>query len=277
MARMIKFSTGIVGEIKHNLREFKDGICPTNMEVDPARKGDNYSLLRRGKTALEIEGYRKKIEAECFHYNRKNLVHVNEIICTLPNDCPPTQEHAFFQESLNYIVSTLPMGERCIILAEVHADEGHVSKDRKTIINGAKHLHVMYVPAVRDTKHEGFEYKLCSDALTRRSMLQQWHPSYQAWIDKAGITATVASGVTSGKGISVKAMKEISKATGLSLEEIQSLKIENERLQDKLREKEQELLVAQQKLHEITASQQIVKPSWGEHTWENEIEKDRLY
>ena len=47
MARMIKFSTGIVGEIKHNLREFKDGICPTNMEVDPARKVDYYSLLRR--------------------------------------------------------------------------------------------------------------------------------------------------------------------------------------------------------------------------------------
>lgn len=277
MARMIKFSTGIVGEIKHNLREFKDGICPTNIEVDPARKGDNYSLLRRGKTALEIEGYRKKIEAECFHYNRKNLVHVNEIICTLPNDCPSTQEHAFFQESLNYIASTLPMGERCIILAEVHADEGHISKDGKTIVNGAKHLHVMYVPAVQDAKHEGFDYKLCSDALTRRNMLQQWHPSYQAWIDKAEITATVASGVTSGKGVSVKAMKEISKVTGLSLEEIQSLKIENERLQDKLREKEQELLIANQKLHEITTSQQFMKPAWGEHTWENEIEKDRLY
>lgn len=276
MARMIKFNTGIVGEIKHNIREFKDGICPTNLEVDPARKSENYSLLRRGKTALEIEGYRKKIESECFHYNRKNLVHANEIICTLPTDCPPEQEQAFFQESLNYIASTLPMGERCIFLAEVHADEGRVLKDGKTVVNGAKHLHVMYVPAVPDTVHEGFEYKLCSDALTRRSMLQQWHPSYQAWIDNVGISATVASGVTSGQGISVKSLKEITKATGLSFEEIQSLKIENERLQEKLQEKERELLIANQRLQEIT-NQQTVTHTWGSHTWAEEIEEERLY
>lgn len=276
MARMTKYSTGIVGEIKHNLREFKDGVCPTNMEVDPSRTKDNYYLLRRGNTALEIERYRKKIESECFHYNRKNLVHANEIICTLPTDCPPEQEQAFFQESLNYIASTLPMGERCIFLAEVHSDEGRVLKDGKTVVNGAKHLHVMYVPAVPDTVHEGFEYKLCSDALTRRSMLQQWHPSYQAWIDNAGISATVASGVTSGQGISVKSLKEITKATGLSFEEIQALKIENERLQEKLREKEQELLIANQKLQEIT-NQQTVTHTWGSHTWAEEIEEERLY
>lgn len=97
MARLTKYSTGIVGEIKHNIRDFKDGICPTNMEVDPTRTKYNYSLLRRGNTALEIEHYRKQIEGECFHYNRKNLIHANEVICTLPKDCPKDQELAFFQ------------------------------------------------------------------------------------------------------------------------------------------------------------------------------------
>lgn len=280
MARLTKYSTGIVGEIKHNIRDFKDGICPTNMEVDPTRTKYNYSLLRRGNTALEIEHYRKQIEGECFHYNRKNLIHANEVICTLPKDCPKYQELAFFQESLKYIASTLPMGERCIFLAEVHCDEGRMLKDNQTVVEGAKHLHVMYVPAVPYTKHEGFDYKLNSDQLTRRNILMQWHSSYQSWLDNAGISATVASGVTSGKGISVKAMKEVTKATGLSYEQIQTLKVENERLHEELKNKEHELSATAQKLQ--TLEKQLVERDhtqsvWGTNAWESEIEEERTY
>lgn len=241
MARIEKYSTGIVGVIKHNIREFKDGICPTNMEVDPERIGENYSLIRRGETAKDIEKYRKQIEKECFHYNRKNLVHANEVVCTLPADCPPEQERQFFEESYKYICSTLPMGEKCVFLAEVHADEGRVLKDGVTVVEGAKHLHVMYVPAVPDSKHEGYDFRLCSDELTKRAVLKQWHPNYQKWLDDAGVKATVASGVTSGKGISVKSLKEISKETGLTLDQIKSLEKENKLLHDKLMDREQEL------------------------------------
>ena len=280
MARLKKYKTGIVGVIKHNIRDFKNGKCPTNMEVDPNRTQYNYSLLRRGNTAKQIEHYRKRIENECFHYKRKDLIHANEVICTLPKDCPKDQELAFFQESLKYITSTLPMGERCIFLAEVHCDEGHVLKDKKTVIEGAKHLHVMYVPAVPDTKHDGFEYKLCSDQLTRRNILLKWHSSYQSWISNAGISATVASGVTIDKGISVKSLKEISKTTGLSYEHFQSLKIENERLNAELKNKDYELSVAKQKLQ--TLEKQLVErehmqSSWGVNAWENEIEEERTY
>ena len=246
MARIEKYATGIVGVIKHNIREFKDGICPTNMEVDPAKAGENYSIIRRGETAKDIEKYRKKIEGECFHYNRKNIVRCNEVICTLPADCPPEQEKAFFEESYKYICSTLPMGEKCVFLAEVHCDEGQIAKDGVTILQGQKHLHVMYVPAVPDTKHDGYDFRLCSDELTKRAVLKQWHPNYQKWLDDAGVQTTVASGVTSGKGISVKSLKEISKETGLSLEQIKSLEKENEKLYSKLMEKEQELSVTHQ-------------------------------
>lgn len=256
MARIEKYATGIVGVIKHNIREFKDGKCPTNMEVNPEKSCENYSIIRRGKTAREIEKYRKSIEHECFHYNRKNIIHANEVICTLPADCPPEQEKAFFEESYKYICSTLPMGDRCIFLAEVHCDEGRIAKDGETVVQGQKHLHVMYVPAVQDSKHEGYDYKLCSDQLTRRAILKQWHPNYQKWLDDAGIQATVASGVTTGKGISVKSMKEISKETGLSIGQIKSLEKENEKLrcslmecktkidalQDKIKSKENDLL-----------------------------------
>ena len=255
MARTEKYCTGIVGEIKHNIREFKDGKCPTNMEVDPERRKDNYSIIRRGKTAKEIEKYRKEIEKECFSYNRKNLVHANEVICPLPSDCPPEQEKQFFLESFKYICSTLPMGERCVFLAEVHADEGKVLKDGVTVVEGAKHLHVMYVLAVPDTKHENFKYKLCSDQLTRRSIFKQWHPNYQKWIDNAGIHATVASGVTpQGKSISVKSLKEITKHTGLSLEQIKSLEKENKKLYEQLRSREQELAAS----HETISKQDSI-------------------
>lgn len=223
MARIEKYTTGIVGVIKHNIREFKDGICPTNSDVDPDKLSDNYFIMRRGESAAEIEKYRKQIEAECFHYKRKNIVHANEVVCTLPADCPPDQERKFFEESYKYICSTLPMGEKCVFLAEVHADESKV---------GMKHMHVMYVPAVHnDTgKHEGYEYRLCSDQLTRRSVLLKWHDNYQSWLDQAGVNATVKNGATSGRGISVKAMKEITKETGLTVQQIKDLDKENQRL-----------------------------------------------
>ncbi|MGN8734884.1 hypothetical protein ACTNEY_14930 [Fusicatenibacter saccharivorans] len=185
----------------------------------------------------------KKITAECFHYKRKNIVWTNGIVFTLPVDTPPEQERAFFEESLKYLISTLPMGKKCIFLAEVHCDEGQILKDGKTIVEGQKHLHVMYVPAVPDLKHEGYSFKLCSDALTRRSVLMQWHPKYQAWLDAAGVKGTVYSGKTSGKGISVKSLKEISKTTGLSFEQIQDLEKEKKHLlaQIHMLEKEQAL------------------------------------
>ena len=246
MARIEKYNTGIVGVIKHNIREFKDGKCPTNMEVDPERSNENYSIIRRGETAKDIEKYRKKIEKECFHYNRKNLVHANEVVCSLPADCPPEQEHQFFEESYKYICSTIPMGERAVFLAEVHGDEGRVLKDGVTVVEGAKHLHVMYVPAVKDSKHDGYDYRLCSDELTKRAVLKQWHPKYQKWMDDAGVSCTVASGVTSGKGISVKSLKEITKETGLSLEQIKDLEKQNNQLYEKLMEKEHKLAASHQ-------------------------------
>ena len=250
MARIEKYHTGIKKVIQHNIREFKDGKCPTNLEVNPEKMKYNYSLIRRGNTAKEIEAYRKKITAECFHYKRKNIVFANEVIFTLPSDTPSEQERAFFEESLKYLISTLPLGERAIFLAECHCDEGQVLKDGKTVVEGQKHLHVMYVPAVADSKHDGYSYKLCSDALTRRSVLKQFHPKYQKWLDDAGIKGTVYSGKTSGKGISVKSLKEISKTTGLSFDQIQDLEKDRTELLKKIQTLEEEHTLSKQTIQQ---------------------------
>lgn len=250
MARIEKYHTGIKKVIQHNIREFSGGKCPTNLEVNPDKIKDNYSLIRRGNNSKEIEAYRKKITSECFHYKRKNIVFANEVIFTLPSDTPPEQECAFFEESLKYLISTLPMGERCIFLAEIHCDEGQIFKDGKTVFEGQKHLHVMYVPAVEDAKHDGYKFRLCSDALTRRSLLKQWHPKYQKWLDDAGISGTVYSGKTSGKGISVKSLKEISKTTGLSLDQIQSLEKDKKELLNKIHTLEEEHTLSKQTIQQ---------------------------
>ena len=270
MANISKYSTNILRVIRHNIREFKDGECKSNKDVDPERSKDNYSLIRRGETAVEINNYRKKIEKECFKYNRKNLVHANEVICTLPKDCPPDQERRFFEESYNYILSTLPMGDRCIFLAEIHADEGTVKKDGVTVVQGAKHMHLMYIPAVPDTKHDGYDYRLCSDALTKHGILKRWHTNYQTWLDNAGVQATVKSGVTSKFGVSVKTMKEISKETGLSLQQFEDLKKENERLHHELDAAKQQIRTMEAATRQNTWGS---TPTCGSREKEKEFER----
>lgn len=234
MASIDKHGEDTLYFIRHNLRDLPKGKAPSNIEIEPERTKDNYSIISRGDTAKEVNDYRKQIENEVFHYNRKNLVRSVEIVITLPEDCPPEQEQAFFREAYNYVVSTLPMGERCVFLAEVHKDEGRIQKDSETVIESPPHMHLMYVPAVPDEKHEGYDFKLCADQLTKRAQLKQFHPQLQKWLDDAGIKATVHSGVTGGKNFSVKELKQLTKETGLTLNEVKAMQKEVVELREKI-------------------------------------------
>ena len=167
MAELTKFGASEVAyHIRHDLRDLPAGKAYGNEAVDSSLSRGNYSLLKgRCQTAVEANKYRKKIEEEVFKYNRKNLVHAVEIVVQCPSNCPADQKEAFFQETYKYICSTLPMGERSVFVAQVHVDERHYSPTGKMI--SKDHLHVMYVPAIKDTKHEGYEYRLCADQLTK--------------------------------------------------------------------------------------------------------------
>ena len=256
MAEITKFGASEVAfHIKHDLREIPEGKDYGNESIIPEKSKDNYSLLDRCQTAAEANKYRKEIEKECFSYNRKNLVHAVEVVVQCPADCPPEQKEAFFLESYNYICSTLPMGERCVFVAEVHVDEKHYSPTGEMI--SKDHLHVMYVPGVPDTKHDGFDYKLCADELTKRAKLREFHPGLQSHLDSHGIKATVYSkkeGDGKTIGLSVKQLKEITEKTGLKIDKSitvdqlaeilkvnRDITIYDKRLQAQLQEREEKI------------------------------------
>ena len=256
MAEITKFGASEVAfHIKHDLREIPEGKDYGNESIIPEKSKDNYSLLDRCQTAAEANKYRKEIEKECFSYNRKNLVHAVEVVVQCPADCPPEQKEAFFRESYNYICSTLPMGERCVFVAEVHVDEKHYSPTGEMI--SKDHLHVMYVPGVPDAKHDGFDYKLCADELTKRAKLREFHPGLQSHLDSHGIKATVYSkkeGDGKTIGLSVKQLKEITEKTGLKIDKSitvdqlaeilkvnRDITIYDKRLQAQLQEREEKI------------------------------------
>ena len=212
MADIMKHSNDTINFIRHNMRELPHGKSYGNTSVNTKLSKNNYSLIDRGKTADEINNYRKNIENQLYRFKRKNAVKSIEVVIQKPDDC--NDEKLFFKECLNYIVSTLPMGEKSVFMAEVH-------KDEHKIVNGVDiskpHLHIMYVPAVKDDKHKEYDYKLCADALTKRENFRTFHPKLQRWLDEKGVKGTVLNKNKSGKSfkLTVSQLKEFTDTTGV--------------------------------------------------------------
>lgn len=270
--------TEILAHIKHDLRQLPQGKSYGNESVDTKLSDKNYSLIDRGKTAKEVNQYRKDFESKIFKYNRKNLVHAVELVIQCPNDCQPEQHEAFFQTAFNwYCDNYLPAGKDCVFVAEVHKDEHKWVETESGLKDISKeHLHIAYVPAVpAGEKHPDFEYRLNADALTKRAILRDMHPSLQAALDEAGIKATVyQKKYGDGKAVplTVKQLKEITNKTGvvidhtLTVDELANILSKNVELNQKvdvlttanaeLQAKLQEKDIENQKLKQ--AAQQII-------------------
>lgn len=218
--------------IRHAMRELPEGKSHGNEDIDMTLTEEkNYSLLHgRCQTAAEANSYRKELEKELFKYNRKGLVKTIEIVIQCPDDC--TDKEAFFETSYRYVCDkVLPMGERCVVTAQVHGDEHKFLKDEngnyRLDENGQKidiskdHLHIIAVPAVPDTKHADYEWKLSAHDLTSKGRLRQFHPGLQKACDDAGIQATVyqkKEGDGKTIGLTVKQLKEITNKTGIVID-----------------------------------------------------------
>jgi hypothetical protein len=238
--------TEILAHIKHDLRQLPEGKSYGNESVDTKLSYKNYSLIDRGKTAKEVNQYRKDFESKIFKYNRKNLVHAVELVIQCPNDCPPEQHEAFFQTAFDwYCDKYLPAGKDCVFVAEVHKDEHKWVETESGLKDISKeHLHIAYVPAVpAGEKHPDFEYRLNADALTKKAILRDMHPSLQSTLDEAGIKATVyqkKSGDGKAVPLTVKQLKEITNKTGvvidhtLTVDELASILSRNVELSQKV-------------------------------------------
>ena len=286
MAEMTKFkSADTAPHIRHDLRELPPGKSYGNESVDPSLSGKNYSLIKgRCQNFREANAYRKDLEKEIFRYKRKDLVHAVEIVVQCPADCPETQKEVFFQETYNYICSTLPMGDRCVFVAQVHVDEKHYSPTGEMI--SKDHLHVMYVPAVKDSKHDGYEYKLCADELTKKARLKEFHPGLQEHLDKAGIDATVyrkKKGDGKAVSLSVDQLKELTEKTGITIDhsftvdELSSIirsNIHKDRqlieLKTELDETKEKLSLSQSREQELESKLRSYEASRTTSTWGHE-------
>lgn len=232
--------------IRHAMRELPEGKSHGNEDIDMTLSEEkNYSLLHgRCQTAAEANSYRKELEKELFKYNRKGLVKTIEIVIQCPDDC--TDKEAFFETSYRYVCDkVLPMGERCVVTAQVHGDEHKFLKDEngnyrldetgQRIDISKDHLHIIAVPAVPDTKHADYEWKLSAHDLTSKGRLRQFHPGLQKACDDAGIQATVyqkKEGDGKTIGLTVKQLKEITNKTGIVIDKSLTVEQLSEILQE---------------------------------------------
>lgn len=202
--------------IRHNMRDLPDGKYG-NESIVPELRGKNTELISRGKTPKEVNQYRKELEKEIFQYKRKNLIHSVSVIIQCPDDCPTEEESKFFQTCYQFWANRLPMGERCIIQAAIHRDEIVKAADGRRISHN--HMHLSFVPAVPDTKHEGYKYKLSAYELTKKTVLKTLHPDLQKYLDEAGVHATVYRKSQGGHTLklSVAELKKITELTGTAL------------------------------------------------------------
>ena len=245
MAAVEKYTANSVSyELRHNTRE--DPHPSSNKEIDSDRSHLNYHLDTHGRNAREARDYYNARMKEVSCYNRSDINTICQWVCTAPKDLPPEQEAAFFQATYDFLNSLY--GEKNCIQAVVHKDEGVKDKDGN-IIEGQAHLHYIFIPVVKNSKFNAFEKedyyaklatyreckenarkahmsfnkaepvrkvstyeeKVCADQVIRTRTLREFHPRYQQFLDKAGINATVHSGVTGGKSRSVSKLKEETK------------------------------------------------------------------
>lgn len=210
-----KYQAGeILGKVKHMRRDLSDGHADKRCNIDHSKTNENYSFVNRGKSVKEIMEYRDKLLSQTFYYNRKNIVHGVSICIQLPRDCPIFQEKDFFQAVHDFVSDRLVklggIGEDQILVSEVHRDEP----------NSLDHIHILYVPIVKDDsgKHPGFSQRLCADQLTKMASYKTFHRDLQDYLDNQNIHATVTTKkYDDGKRISltIPQLKTISKITGI--------------------------------------------------------------
>lgn len=179
MANVVKYAPQQIPYIlKHDYRAAAE---ISNPDLDRERSKSNY-YLKNSSYRESYDAYKTRIK-EVRVFNRADVKTIGSWIVTLPRDCKA--EQAFFRETYKFLNERY--GEKNCVAAVVHKDE-----------KGQAHLHYAFIPVVEDKKTGG--EKCCANDVLNRHDLRSFHGDLQSAIDKAGIHATVNSGITAQNG-----------------------------------------------------------------------------
>ena len=130
------------GKCTHNDRKAK---CHTNKDIDPTRTHLNYYIKKNNYTyTKEFDKLRK--EQNLAGHLRENSIIMCQMIFTSVQEffdrIGEQETKRYFDECYKFICNYKNLGEKNIISAVVHLDEG------------APHLHLMFVPVVHTKDKE---------------------------------------------------------------------------------------------------------------------------
>lgn len=300
--------------LKHNAR-LRENYA--NTDIDPNKTHLNYSFDMHHDGLSPYEYYKKLVD-ESYIYGRgtkreKDTVMAFGIVVTLPKEIAGNElkEKMFFQAAYTFI--SRRYGSENIIQNAVHYDEGgmphlHVIvcprvkidhnrvkyktvQTKEAVVTETGRYEFKYKYRVDGNKNpiplknyakmtDYYDYKFASRDVLNRAELQHFHPDLQAFLDANKVEGRVVNGSTSGGNMTVKAMKEFTRATGLTIEQAKEAKITIENQQTKIQELTQELALAHEKIKDLERTQVVEQSTgWGNASgWGNkEITEEKLW
>ena len=189
------------GKCTHNDRKAK---CHTNKDIDPARTHLNYYIKKNNYTyTKEFDKLRK--EQNLAGHLRENSIIMCQMIFTSDQEffdrIGEAETKRYFEESYKFICNYKNLGEKNIISAVVHLDEG------------TPHLHLMFVPVVHTKDKDGNSIeKICArDFWKGRDSYRKLQDSYFEHVKSKGFDLERGLYVeeTNRKNLSVEEFKKV--------------------------------------------------------------------
>lgn len=338
MASSMKFTDDLVRVmLNHNMRLHS---IKSNEDIDPSKTHLNYSF-DADHGGLSPYKYYQKLLGDKYLYGRGTAREKESItavgwVITCPKEIAgdPVKEKSFFKASYDFVCNRY--GAHNIINNVIHHDEKgrgphmHIVFMPSTKIDHelAHHKTIKTKKAIK-TETGRYEYetvlkkdksgnpipirnyakmldyydeKISAKDVMNRAEMQHFHSDLQTYLNENGVEGAVLNGATGGANITVKALKEFTKATGLTLDDVQALKLDHEIVQSdnayikeltsELAEKnkvikdligtiekkdatlssaQQEIEQLQQKVKELEKSATVnnQEKTWGDDAWGN--------
>ncbi len=125
-----------------------------------------------------------------------------------------------------------------------------------------------------------YDYKLAASEIINPVELKHFHPDFAGYLRQHDLPGAdhVHTGVTGGNNVSVKALKELTRSTGMTIDQVRELERERDTLREQIIYLEQELSVARAQLQNVSkdvTNEWGTSPGWGQIRGWGDAEADR--